>query len=61
MTLEEFLKNNRNINEGENLPSDLLTRIYESIQAKEFSTPSRGAYLSDYNECTLSPNPRDVD
>ena len=50
MSLEGFLKNNTKINEGDNLPDDLLTMIYENIQAKEFSTPSRGNYLSDFNE-----------
>jgi len=50
MTLQEFLKNNTKINEGENLPDDLLTQIYESIQQKEFSTPPRNAFLNDFNE-----------
>jgi len=62
MTLEQFFKINTKINEGENLSNEFLTSIYESIKEKEFSTPTRGTYLSDYNECSnLFITLRDVD
>jgi len=35
MKLEEFIRNNRAINEGENLPESLLTKVYFAIKEKE--------------------------
>ena len=40
MTCEEFLRNNRGINNGENLPPDFLQSIYTSIVRNEIRTPS---------------------
>ena len=56
MTLEDFLKNNRKINEGENLPDELLSEIYENIKTEEFITPPRGIYLSNFNKCKYTKN-----
>ncbi|GBG24000.1 Brefeldin A-inhibited guanine nucleotide-exchange protein 1 [Hondaea fermentalgiana] len=35
MKLHEFVRNNRNINAGENLPETLLTSVYEAIRDEE--------------------------
>jgi len=35
MSLEDFIRNNRGINDGADLPRELLTDIYRSIQAEE--------------------------
>ena len=51
MTMEGFLKNNTKINDGDNLSDERLIETYENIKSKEFSTPNRGSYLSEYNEC----------
>ena len=53
MSLEEFLENNTKINDGDNLPDDVLTFTYESIKTREFSTPNRGGFLPDFNECEV--------
>ena len=42
MSKEEFLKNNRGINEGENLPSDFLEDLYERIKNDEIKMKSDG-------------------
>lgn len=53
MTLEQFLRNNREINDGEDLPGELLTSIYENVKAEEFTTPPRGKYLNNFNKCCV--------
>lgn len=35
MTKEDFIKNNRGINEGQDLPQELLIEIYDDIYAEE--------------------------
>jgi Sec7-like guanine-nucleotide exchange factor len=35
MTCEEFIRNNRGINAGENLPPDFLQELYDSISRSE--------------------------
>lgn len=35
MTCEDFIKNNRGINDGENLPEDFLRSLYQSISGNE--------------------------
>lgn len=35
MTKAEFIKNNRGINDGQDLPEELLSSIYDSIYAEE--------------------------
>jgi len=42
MSKEEFLKNNRGINEGENLPNDFLADLYERIKNDEIKMKSDG-------------------
>lgn len=43
MTVKDFLNNNRGINEGENIPTDVQSRIFESIRENEITTPSSGS------------------
>lgn len=50
MLVEEFVKNNRDINDGSNLPDELLISTYENIKNKEFYTPNRCKFLNEYNE-----------
>ncbi|XP_008432623.1 cytohesin 4b [Poecilia reticulata] len=38
-TLERFISMNRGINNGEDLPSDLLSKLYESIRNEPFKIP----------------------
>ena len=40
MTCDEFLRNNRGINNGENLPPEFLQAIYASIVRNEIRTTS---------------------
>lgn len=40
MTCEEFIRNNRGINAGENLPQDFLSAVYESISRNEIRITS---------------------
>ena len=42
MTCEEFIRNNRGINGGENLPHDFLAAVYESISRNEIRITSDG-------------------
>jgi brefeldin A-inhibited guanine nucleotide-exchange protein len=43
MTLEDFIRNNRGINDGADLPRELLTDIYRSIQMEELRLTDAGA------------------
>ncbi|XP_076147569.1 cytohesin-4-like [Alosa pseudoharengus] len=38
-TLERFISMNRGINNGEDLPDDLLTKLYDSIRSEPFKIP----------------------
>ncbi|KAG5278771.1 hypothetical protein AALO_G00102580 [Alosa alosa] len=38
-TLERFISMNRGINNGEDLPNDLLTKLYDSIRSEPFKIP----------------------
>ncbi|KAK9807735.1 hypothetical protein WJX72_007547 [[Myrmecia] bisecta] len=40
MTCEEFIRNNRGINDGSDLPADFLSNIYKSIQRRAIRIPS---------------------
>lgn len=53
MTVEGFLKNNTKINDGDNLPDDMLISTYENLKSRELSTPNRGIFLNDFNESTF--------
>ena len=58
MTCEEFLRNNRGINNGENLPPDFLQAIYASIVRNEIRTSSEaesGAF--EARDADLDPDP----
>ena len=43
MTCEDFIKNNRGINNGENLPEKFLRMLYESISGNEIKISSESA------------------
>ena len=43
MTCEEFIRNNRGINAGENLPQDFLRALYESISRNEIRISSEAS------------------
>jgi hypothetical protein len=41
MSLQQFLSNNRGIDEGRDLPAELLSSLYDSIQAHEIRMEQR--------------------
>lgn len=43
MTSDEFIRNNRGINAGENLPQDFLRALYESISRNEIRISSEAS------------------
>ena len=43
MTCEDFIKNNRGINDGENLPEEFLRSLYASISENEIKISSDGS------------------
>ena len=43
MTLDQFRRNNRGINDGEDLPDAFLTQIYVSIQRNEIKLKTEAA------------------
>ena len=45
MTSDEFVRNNRGINNGDNLPPDFLRSIYNSISRNEIRITSEAAAL----------------
>ena len=58
MTCDEFLRNNRGINNGANLPPDFLKAIYASIVRSEIRTTSEadtGAF--EVRDCHCPPEP----
>src|ERR1700761_544659 len=50
MSKEEFLKNNRGINEGDNLPADFLEDLYERIKNDEIKMKSDGGKWAKANK-----------
>lgn len=42
MTCNEFIRNNRGINGGDNLPQDFLTSLYDNISKNEIKISSEG-------------------
>eukprot|EP00439_Symbiodinium_sp_Y106_P060191 s2375_g8.t2 len=42
---EDFISNNRGINEGEDIPQDVQSRVFESIRQDEIKTPSSGSLI----------------
>ena len=54
MTCDEFLRNNRGINNGENLPPDFLQSIYGSIVRNEIRTTSEAESGAFEVSCSAS-------
>ena len=50
MTLEDFVRNQRGINDGENFPRDFLQSIYTAIKTREIVMPEEqgGELKEDY-------------
>eukprot|EP00898_Chlorokybus_atmophyticus_P000253 jgi/Chlat1/1228/Chrsp115S01684 len=46
MTMEEFIRNNRQINAGQDLPRDMLEELYHSIAKNEIKISSEAAVVS---------------
>ena len=46
MTKEEFIKNNRGINDSEDLPHDYLSKIYEEIASSEIKIKASSATVA---------------
>uniref|UniRef100_A0AC35TRP5 SEC7 domain-containing protein n=1 Tax=Rhabditophanes sp. KR3021 TaxID=114890 RepID=A0AC35TRP5_9BILA len=54
MTVEEYIKMNRGINDSNDLPSDLLIEIYDDIKAKEMKVkPSMGSSVAKNDSLAL--------
>ena len=47
MTLEEFIKNNRNINDGADLPKEVLMELYDNIRRHEIRIKDDGGHHFD--------------
>ncbi|RVX76005.1 hypothetical protein B0A52_00362 [Exophiala mesophila] len=47
MTLEDFVKNNRGINDGQDLPQEYLASIYEEIQGNEIVLTSEREHAAE--------------
>eukprot|EP00434_Breviolum_minutum_P022515 symbB.v1.2.019867.t1/scaffold1647.1/size107771/3 len=45
MSLKDFISNNRGINEGEDIPQEVQTQVFESIRQDEIKTPSSGSFI----------------
>lgn len=54
MTLPDFLRNNRGINDGKDVPEEYLTHLYNSIKTREIVMPEEHggeeAFASQWNE-----------
>ena len=55
MTKDEFIKNNRGINDSEDLPNEYLSKIYDEIASRYFSYFYH--QLSAHLDCFLMPFP----
>ncbi|KAJ9496952.1 guanine nucleotide exchange protein for ADP-robosylation factor [Exophiala xenobiotica] len=47
MTVDDFIKNNRGINDGQDLPPDYLSKIYEEIASNEIVLASEREHAAD--------------
>jgi len=45
MELKDFLRNNRKINEGEDIPEDVQTRVFTSIRNSQIVTPKSASWF----------------
>ena len=57
MTCNEFLRNNRGINNGENLPAEFLQAIYGSIVRNEIRTTSEAETGAFEVSAAVAPQP----
>lgn len=55
MTPEDFIKNNRGINDGQSLPDDYLTSIYEEIKSNEIVLTSEREHAEDQGIQSATP------
>lgn len=55
MTAEDFIKNNRGINDGQDLPPDYLTSIYEEIASNEIVLASEREHAAELGISTATP------
>ncbi|KPI34716.1 Protein transport protein SEC7 [Cyphellophora attinorum] len=56
MTPEDFIKNNRGINDGQDLPPEYLTGIYEEIQSNEIVLSSEREQAADKGIAVAGPS-----
>ncbi|KIW14127.1 hypothetical protein PV08_06908 [Exophiala spinifera] len=54
MTVEDFIKNNRGINDGQDLPRDYLTSIYEEIARNEIVLASEREHAAELGIATAT-------
>ncbi|KAJ9630352.1 guanine nucleotide exchange protein for ADP-robosylation factor [Knufia peltigerae] len=55
MTVEDFIKNNRGINDGQDLPPDYLTTIYEEIASNEIVLASEREHAAELGITAATP------
>lgn len=55
MTVEDFIKNNRGINDNQDLPADYLTGIYDEIATNEIVLRSEREHAADLGIATSTP------
>ena len=55
MTVEDFLKNNRGINDGHDLPTEYLSGIFEEISQNEIVLASEREHAADLGILTAAP------
>lgn len=56
MTIEDFIKNNRGINDGQDLPTEYLTGIFDEIASNEIVLASEREHAADMGMPTPAPN-----
>lgn len=60
MTVEDFIKNNRGINDGEDLPEEFLRELYEQIKTKEIQVQTEvGGFFTITKNMMNSASNRD--
>lgn len=56
MTLEDFVKNNRGINDGQDLPQEYLATIYDEIQGNEIVLTSEREHAAELGITATAPS-----
>lgn len=56
MTLEDFIKNNRGINDGQDLPQEYLATIYDEIAANEIVLKSEREHAAELGIAAATPS-----